>query len=239
MWYDDGPEEQDSGSESESEGHTKKRFKDVVRDQILQDMEEENTGSNDVLLRPKNRNSLAYDAEQEQLRKSFLQATGSDDSDSDEEMLHVKEKSKAELEAEELELQKALQELQELQQQDAAVNKDAEQFLANYIMQKKWIDKAPVDMDDEIALLQQDEQDIEQIDNFESKYNFRFEEQNEEHGGVGLVSHARHIEGSVRRVDDTRKKQRESRKERKLKEKRQKEEELKRLKNLKRQEVCR
>lgn len=51
------------------------------------------------------------------------------------------------------------------------------------------------------------------------------------------MGHARSVEGSLRRVDEKRKDQRESRKAGKEKEKRQKEAELKRLKSLKNQEV--
>ena len=82
------------------------------------------------------------------------------------------------------------------------------------------------------------------MDRFESKYNFRFEEiedslndANKEEGRVRfamdstgssrnssqqIVGHARSVEGSLRRVDDKRKQQREVKKERKLKERRQK-----------------
>ena len=52
-----------------------------------------------------------------------------------------------------------------------------------------------------------------------------------------VTGHARNVEGSVRRIDEKRKTQREGRKESKEKEKRQKEAELKRLKSLKSQEV--
>lgn len=52
-----------------------------------------------------------------------------------------------------------------------------------------------------------------------------------------MTGHARNVEGSVRRIDEKRKNQREGRKESKEKEKRQKEAELKRLKSLKSQEV--
>lgn len=52
-----------------------------------------------------------------------------------------------------------------------------------------------------------------------------------------VTGHARSVEGSLRRVDEKRKTQRESRKVNKDKEKRVKEAELKRLKSLKNQEV--
>jgi protein KRI1 len=52
-----------------------------------------------------------------------------------------------------------------------------------------------------------------------------------------IVAYSRSIPESVRRKDDTRKKQREAKKERKELEKKQKVEEIKRIKNLKKQEI--
>ena len=65
-------------------------------------------------------------------------------------------------------------------------------------------------------------------------YNFRFEEA----GSSEIVSYSRNVQGTMRRVDDKRKKKREeTRKEAVEKEK--KREELKRLKNLKQKELKR
>lgn len=74
---------------------------------------------------------------------------------------------------------------------------------------------------------------MDKVDRFESAYNFRFEEE----GGAQLVSHARDIDGSVRKKDNRRKLQRQARSDRKEEEKSQKTEELKRLKNLKMKEI--
>jgi protein KRI1 len=76
---------------------------------------------------------------------------------------------------------------------------------------------------------------LDATDDFERQYNFRFEED----GGSGsrIVGHSRHVEGSLRRKKDKRKRDRAARKERKELEKRKKREELKRLKNLKRKEI--
>lgn len=94
-----------------------------------------------------------------------------------------------------------------------------------------------------------DDEEVEKAENFESKYNFRFQEllgagggsegQQSEAGlqGLQVTGHARHVEGSLRRVDDKRKLAREALRERKEHERRQKEEELRRLKNLKRKEL--
>jgi hypothetical protein len=52
-----------------------------------------------------------------------------------------------------------------------------------------------------------------------------------------VAGHARQVQGSLRRMDESRKQQREVRAERKARERRQREEELKRLRNIKKREV--
>ena len=133
---------------------------------------------------------------------------------------------------------------------------ERERFLMEFMAKKKW--KAPatrystreygsgggnsldaVDLDD-------DEEEVDRMEEFESKYNFRFEEAAAEasasgvQGSLGQVQgHSRNQAalGSVRREDDKRKLQRQAREEAKARERRVKEEELKRLKNLKRREL--
>lgn len=73
----------------------------------------------------------------------------------------------------------------------------------------------------------------DEIEFFETAYNFRFEEE----GFEKLKSYPREVKESVRKVDDTRKKAREAKKEREKLSHVQKTEELKRLKNFKQQEI--
>ncbi|GAB5031832.1 protein kri1 homolog [Nannochloropsis oceanica] len=80
---------------------------------------------------------------------------------------------------------------------------------------------------------EEDAEEVEKMEMFESKYNFRFEQE----GGTALVSYGRTVEGSARRKDDKRKKEREAYKKRKEEERKKKEEELRRLKNLKKEEI--
>lgn len=213
--------------------------------------------------------TLVYNAEQEKIRQAFLKTAagkGESDSDDDEEdgVLKVKSKSAQELREEEQELQKALKEMRELaarnerkeeakQQKNKNKNKtkvleldNTEGFLEDYLEKQMWKDQGSQgkarkgsSLDDEDV--EEDEEEIEEMERFESKYNFRFEElqdQKNSGGAVEVMGHAREVQGSMRRADDKRKQQRESRKERKEKERRQQEAELRRLKNLKRQEVC-
>jgi protein KRI1 len=222
------------------------------------------------------RNTLVYDAEQEKIRQAFLKSAGkaaddSSDSDDQDGVLRVKRKSAQETKAEELELQRALQEMKELAAKNAKAEEskkgkeknknktvllesDVEEgFLENYLEKQLWKDKESTQRrrrdaaeESEEENLEEDEAELDQVDRFESKYNFRFEEMQDEknrlgEGGSGgmveVMGHARDVQGSMRRADEKRKTQRESRKERKEKERRQQEAELRRLKNLKRQEV--
>jgi protein KRI1 len=115
---------------------------------------------------------------------------------------------------------------------------DDESFLRNYILDQMWMDKTKEivptysDIIEEISE-SEDESALDEQEDFERKFNFRFEEPE----GSSLVSFPRTIPSSVRRTDDTRKIKRKSREERKKLEKEQKKEELRRLKNLKKQEI--
>lgn len=83
-------------------------------------------------------------------------------------------------------------------------------------------------------------EELERMEEFESKYNFRFEEALAENdtSRFQIVSYARGIPiDSLRRNDDARKKKRLQREERKLAERKAKEEQLRRLKNAKKAEL--
>lgn len=204
-------------------------------------------------------------------KKSKKASGNSSDEDDEDDILQVKSKTPQELKAEEAELKMALKEMRELtaknSKEDQAKAKPAsksktaileteeadggDSFLVNYLEKGLWKEKASKSRrkaaeSESEEDIEEDEAELEQMDRFESKYNFRFEEladQQARNGGAevsGLTEvtgHARDVQGSMRRVDDKRKTQRESRKERKEKERRQQEAELRRLKNLKRQEV--
>ncbi|EGG06722.1 uncharacterized protein MELLADRAFT_86393 [Melampsora larici-populina 98AG31] len=75
----------------------------------------------------------------------------------------------------------------------------------------------------------EDEEFVEKAEEFEAKYNFRFED-----SAQTIVTHAREMDHSVRRTDDARKTARAAAKARKREEKQQKMDELNRLKELKR-----
>ncbi|KAM8724203.1 protein KRI1 homolog isoform 2-T2 [Acanthopagrus schlegelii] len=120
---------------------------------------------------------------------------------------------------------------------------EKERFLRDYFLNKGYLEE---DDDDERIptydeVVQDDVEDseeegetfLERQDDFERRYNFRFEEPDAQE----IKTYPRNIATSVRSKDDRRKRKREEVKDRKRKEKEQKQEQLKQLKNLKRTEI--
>ncbi|XP_030766822.1 protein KRI1 homolog isoform X1 [Sitophilus oryzae] len=118
---------------------------------------------------------------------------------------------------------------------------DGEKFLRDYILNKKYLDKEEKDyipsyeeiVHDSDESLSGDEKAIEEQDEFEYKYNFRYEEPDQEF----IKRYPRTIEKSLRKTDDRRKLKRAETKERKQKEKEEKMVEIQKLKEIKRKEI--
>ena len=122
-----------------------------------------------------------------------------------------------------------------------------EKFLRNYILNEGWKDRGqkikmpktdrekPLVKGKDDAVDVEDDKREDEMDQFETKYNFRFEEPN----AATITSHAREAfdDETLRRKDDTRKQARERAKERKEDMKRKQKEEIAKLKELKREEI--
>lgn len=212
---------------------------------------------------------LAYDDEQKAIRQEFINGDDSDsDPDSDDDLL-LKKKSKTSSTADD-QITKSIQEeydrLNDKQKQQTQTTvdprgeiQDPDAFLRDFMKDRKWVDVDGKEFggefssdddgdDDEKGTkdghpgYESDEEELERADRFESKYNFRFEEE----GSGAIVSYARGTgsssaaggpDASLRRPDERRKLQREKRREKKKLDRLRKEEELKRLKNEKREEL--
>ncbi|KAL7455380.1 hypothetical protein ACHAWC_006922, partial [Mediolabrus comicus] len=273
----------DSDDDTESGGENKekmkrKTYKDVVREQILEQMDDEDDTKDSSKKKDTDTDGsagdLAYDEEQRDIRRAFLESTrdGGNDNESendsdDDDWIKPKTKSKSssdnqdnDEDGDDDEARKLWE--QELQDTEAVAAsgkstnglvdphgevKDGDKFLMEFMTHKKWLENGAdkfnpdKDNDDDQSL-----EDLERMDEFESKYNFRFEEaadtaHNNMDSGAShsIVHYARgsNAENVLRRKDESRRQKRLARKERKAEERKAKEEQLKRLKNARREEL--
>ncbi|XP_062892086.1 protein KRI1 homolog isoform X1 [Mobula hypostoma] len=205
--------------------------------------------------------SPSYIEEQKQLKENFRKFVEDSDEDSGSEdggsgFLKLRVKSEEEKEKEEesyiswlkgqedLEAKEQLKDMKYLRDywNDPQLD-EGEKFLRDYILNKRYLDEE--EEEDRIPTyseIVQDEVDdssdegeefLKKQEDFERKYNFRFEEPDAEF----TKSYPRNIATSVRAKDVRRKRKREEVKQRKKKEKEKKKEEIKQLKNLKRMEI--
>lgn len=181
--------------------------------------------------------SPSYREEQDQLKSEF-QKVINDGSDQEDEAwggIFVKrEKTKEEEEKDHEEQEKwQIENTAKDVWSDQKLSKD-EKFLRDYILSNGYADKD----DDEIPtydeIVAEDNDDFEDKQTeFEHKYNFRFEEPDQEF----IKRYPRTIENSVRRTDERRKVKRVEVRERKEKEKEEKFKEIEMLKALKKKEI--
>ena len=250
-------DDDDSGSDDDGKGDTKKKkpkkqtLREVVANQLLEGGARAFEDDDDGSMKPKDDGKKSYVEEQADLKRAFKDAGGVGDGDDDDESsdsdsdsaggLRVKKRageddSDSDSDSEGMgdEAKKAYGEYFDAEKAGDGATKQ-ETFLRDFIMNEKW-------KEDETKLNiiggghgSSSEEEVEEAEKFEADYNFRFEEPD----GANIVSHARRIEGTVRREDTSRRDKRRERKERKLAEKERLKAEVRRLKNLKRDEIQR
>ena len=199
---------------------------------------------------------MSYNEEMKSIKDSFKSALNHED-DEDEEVLEKKVKSTVETQKEEVEYkswlagQKSSISDHEIEDKMSGLrdfwNKDnldeGEKFLKDFLLNKRFLDTENDGDDDGDAHdnvvhdsddgLSEDEANVEKMEEFEHKFNFRFEEPDEEF----IKRYPRTIKGTMRKEEDKRAKKRKEVEERKKREKQQKKEEIKMLKNAKKKEI--
>ena len=109
-----------------------------------------------------------------------------------------------------------------------------EQFLRDYILNKKYLDNSAVPTSDDIVgSLSGDEDEVEKQEEFEHNYDFRFQEPDSEF----IKRYPRNVDDSVRVTDNARKDKRLERKERKQHEKESRMKDLRELQNIRKREI--
>jgi len=121
---------------------------------------------------------------------------------------------------------------------------DSEKFLKNFLLSKQYLvgdkdgggdddDEGGSDKEGGMVSSSEEEEEMDKMDDFESQYNFRFQEPDAD----VIKSYPRTIEETVRKEVRSRKEKRDAREERKKEEKAKVIEELNLLKNLKQKEI--
>ena len=242
-------------SESSKEKQVKEKSKKVT----LADMERkvilENEGKYEEI-EEGGEGITTYNDEMKNIKDSFKTALVDDDTEDDEEgLLTKRKKTKEESKREEEDYKQWLAGQKDSVDDDSVKEKmsglreywnkskldDDEKFLRDYILNKRYLenenddyvpsyDEVVHDSDEDLS---EDERNVEKQEEFEHKYNFRFEEPDEEF----IKRYPRTIKDSLRRDDDKRKSKRKEVEERKKQEKDRKKEEIKMLKNMKKKEI--
>ncbi|KAF6990748.1 hypothetical protein CFC21_007910 [Triticum aestivum] len=193
---------------------------------------------------------IAYNELQREGLKEFLEAEKKalgDGDDEEDDLFKAKQAEGDDGDSEEDEDEKQTEELLvEVFGDDDKLDEN-EKFLKNYILNRPYLEPVPDKFSlDDIQEVSQEEDVIETQEDYEDIYNklgnykFRHEEVEASEGVVTdrVMGHPRVVEGSVRKKESSRKKQRKSKEERLARAKQEQAEELKHLKNLKKKEIA-
>ncbi|BFZ55734.1 Kinetochore protein Spc24 [Savitreella phatthalungensis] len=241
-FFDEVPEDDDElTADGKSAKHTKKEkpvtIADVHRRTLLSgkgNVEPEDDSDEEDSAHP-----MTNVEEERALKAAFQQAVAENDEHdaSEDEDLLVKKARTSDEEMKEADAYKEFlrQQLAEagetIEIQDDGAVADGEGFLMNYMLNRGWVEKS--NGGTEVDLTDEDDSEFEErAEQFETAYNFRFEEP----GAAEIVSHPRDMV-SVRRKDERRKNKREAKSDKRREEARQRDEEIARLRNLKRTEI--
>ncbi|CAG9540629.1 unnamed protein product [Cercopithifilaria johnstoni] len=185
-----------------------------------------------------------YYEEQELIRRE-LKAALAEQNDDTEPLLRQRVKTKDEVKNEEDQYYEWLkgqrdedlpgvEELKGLKEVWNDMNLDeSEEFLRDYLLDKKYEDDNGVPSYEEIVNVEKDEEELERENEFERKYNFRYEEPDQDF----LKHYPRTVKQSLRKKDERRKQKRDAYKERKKLEKQTRKNEIKELRALKKKEI--
>ncbi|XP_048763799.2 protein KRI1 homolog isoform X2 [Ostrea edulis] len=249
-------DEEKSDSNPKESGMSKKKnkpvyLKDYHRKVILEKegiISEEESDENEVEIS----HEPGYYEEQEEIKRS-LQAKLAEESDSDGELFTKKSKTTEQEEEEERDYIKWLKDQKNLEEKDPVGVELAplktywndpklnanEKFLRDLILNKGYIDKdgkrvpSYSEIVDDGEGFSEEEEILDREDQFERKYNFRYEEPDPDF----IKSYPRTIKDTLRQKDTKRSEKRRELKKRKEMEKQKVKEEIKQLKNLKRREI--
>ncbi|XP_070510074.1 protein KRI1 homolog [Chironomus tepperi] len=208
--------------------HQRERL--IKTEGLMSDEEEQNAETNPE--------DMSYVAEQQKIKNELKKAlSGSDDED---EFLQVRSKTNEEIQQEKTDYKKWLSEQKGPKSMKPLkdfwtsneLNKE-DKFLRDYILNKRYLENGEETNFNDLVGISDDEAEFEKQTEYEHKYNFRFEEPDNEF----IKRFPRKIDDTLRVEDTRRKEKRKEREERKAKEKELKMKDLRELQNIRKREI--